>query len=93
MFVSVRWPFRFLAGLVVLAGLVAIFGFIFMAWSGSDPRMGSKQLIFLPGVVRLIRFAWHAALQGRSPSSQWWPFASERVAMCYFAILLLVLYA
>ena len=88
--IPVRWPFRVLAGLIVVAGVIAITGSAYIDWAhgGTSPEV--RHLLLLPGALCLVRIAWHALVEGRSPETQWWPFASERVAKCYFVAVFLV---
>jgi len=82
---TVRWPFRILAVLVVLVGGVAIVGEVF---AGSSHQEFSRWqlLASLPGVLWIVRLAWCAAAQGKSPSNPCWPFSSDRVLFCYMAV-------
>ena len=90
--ISVRWPFRALAGLIVMTGVIATAGSAYIDWArGSTSPEVRLHLLLLPGALSLIRLAWHALVEGRSPETPWWPFASERVAKCYFVVMFLVL--
>ncbi|KLD63406.1 hypothetical protein [Dyella japonica] len=82
---SVRWPIRILAALVVLAGMVAIVGFVADVWTHRQPLAKWQSLASLPGILWLVRQAWCAAIQGRSPADPAWPFATERFLFFYFA--------
>ena len=90
--ISVRWPFRALAGLIVVTGVIATAGTAYLDWAhGSTSPVARSHLLILPGALWAIRLAWHALIEGRSPEPIWWPFASERVAKCYFVVMFLVL--
>jgi cytochrome bd-type quinol oxidase subunit 1 len=90
--ISVRWPFRILAGLIVLASLTVGIGFLVMARSRGASILGAKQLVPLPGVLWLMHLGWVAAVRGRAPFREWWPFASGGVVFGYFVVLLFVFY-
>ena len=64
--VPVRWPFRILAGLIVLAGLAAMIGTGLTGWSELDPSLNWQFLASLPAVVWLVRLAGYAAVRGKS---------------------------
>lgn len=82
---SVRWPFRILAALVVLAGGVAIVGEV-LAGSSHQEFSRWQLLASLPGVLWLVQLAWYAVIQGKSPSNPSWPFSTDRVLFCYMAV-------
>lgn len=84
--VSVRWPFRVLAALVALVGVMAVIGAMVACWTQAPERW--RWLAALPGMLWLIRTAWHAARHGRSWPNPSWPFASERVLGVYMALWL-----
>jgi hypothetical protein len=85
--VSVRWPFRMLAGLIVLAILIDAIGFSYAIGSGRVPFPGLRYLVLLPALLWFFRVAGHAVVYGCSPKTEWWPFASSSVALGYLAIL------
>ena len=87
---SVRWPFRILAALIVLAGVLAIIGGIVAGWSRRAPWSKWQLLANLPGVLSLVRLAWFAAINGRSPANPSWPFASDRILFIYMAVLMVL---
>lgn len=88
--VSVRWPYRILAALIVLAGAVAIVGPGILSRS-QEPSLPKWQLLaHLPGIAWLVRLAWYAATRGRVPAPHYWPFASERVFLFYMVICVIV---
>jgi hypothetical protein len=84
---SVRWPFRFIAAAICVAGMTAVFAALLQAWCGDTTSLQLKGLIALPAVSMMIRFAYHAAVRGRAPTMHFWPFASGRVAFWYFVVL------
>jgi hypothetical protein len=86
---SVRGPFRFLAGFICLAGSVAVLGTACMAWGRGTQLVPANFIVWLPGLAWLIRLSFHAALHGAAPKNELWPFASSRVANCYFLIAIL----
>jgi len=67
--VPVRWPFRILAALVVLAVAVATIGTLSLGSSHDAPSFKWQFLAGLPGMAWLARLAWHAAIHGKSPAS------------------------
>ncbi len=92
-FRPVRWPFRFLAAGVVLAGGVAILGCAWAAFAGqAAPRHGTsaEMIASLPGAAWLLNMAWSAAVRGRAPGNDHWPFASDRVLSAYLIIMYFV---
>ena len=85
---SVRWPLRILAGIVYLAALIGAVGLLDIVWSrGATSPEAIRSLLFLPAGLLFLRFAWHAAVHGRSVELDWWPFASGRVALGYLILL------
>ena len=86
---SVRAPFRLLAGLICLAGSVAILGMAYVAWRRRSQFVPANLVVCLPGMAWLMRFAFHAAVHGTAPKNEHWPFASGRVAGCYLLIAML----
>jgi hypothetical protein len=87
---SVRAPFRLLAGFICLAASVAVLGTAFMAWRRGT-QLPTDFIVWLPGMVWLTRLAFHATVSGTVPENQYWPFASGRVANCYFLIAVVYL--
>ena len=75
----VRWPFRVLAALVVLAGTVAVLAAAWMIWRDPWPEQGQEIVIFLPGIAWILNLSLSAEISGRSPEGLHWPFATERV--------------
>jgi len=88
----VRWPFRILATVIVLAGLIAIAGGTLASWFHEAGLTKWQALFALPVITWLIRLAWESAIHGRPPASECWPFASQKVFMVYIIILLVAWY-
>jgi hypothetical protein len=84
----VRWPFRVLALVIVLAGVAAVAGRA-LAWRpyGAGP-FEWRALLALPGIAWLVRVAWSSAIRGRPPAFECWPFASQEVFTVYVVLLL-----
>ena len=93
----VRWPFRILAAIVVLAVAAAtvgtLAGTLALGRSHDAPSFKWQFLAGLPGMAWLARLAWYAAIRGKSPASPCWPFASYRVFFIYVIIWAIALYA
>ena len=85
---SVRGPFRLLAGFICLACSIAVIGTAYVAWRGTQ-LVPANFIVWLPGMAWFMRLAFHAAVRGASPKNEYWPFASSRVANCYFLIAIL----
>ncbi len=85
-FRPVRWPFRFLAALILAALGAAVLGYAWAILNG-DARPGdqasTRLLAILPVLACMLNWAWSAAVHGRAPTHQHWPFASERVLTAY----------
>lgn len=90
--VAVRWPFRILAAIIVLAGIAAVVGAAFAWWSHGAGVPKWQFLFTLPGVAWLIRMAWESAIRGRPPASQYWPFASQNIFTVYIIVFLVASY-
>lgn len=90
--VAVRWPFRVLAVLIILTGIAAVVGMALSGWQHGTVSARWQFLANLPGFAWLFRLAWHAAIRGRPPAPEYWPFASQRVLACYFVVLFAVMY-
>lgn len=89
--VPVRWPFRLLAALVVVAGIVATVGTLLAGWHRGEAALRWQLLASLPGVAWLVRVAWYAAVRGRSPTPEYWPFASQSVFSFYVVVWFVVM--
>ena len=89
-------PFRFLAAIVGLAFLVAVFGTGYMAWHG-DRALQVKDVVMLPGGLWLGRLMFLAVFGRTGPQKDHdsrhdhWPFATARVAGCYWLLVILFL--
>lgn len=89
--IAVRWPFRVLAVLIILTGVVAIVGMALSGWHGAASARW-QFLASLPGFAWLLRLGWYAAVRGRPPAAEYWPFASQRVLACYVIVWFGVMY-
>jgi len=87
---SIRWPFRVLAALVVLAGAVAVLAATWMIWRDPWSEQGEELVIFLPGIAWILNLSLSAAISGRSPEDLHWPFATERVFGIYVIVAFFV---
>lgn len=85
---AVRAPFRVLAGLLCFMGVVLLLGMAYVAWTHGAQSLRVKDVVMAPGIVWLTRLAFYAALRGSSPRPEFWPFASSRVARCYWLIVI-----
>lgn len=83
----VRWPFRALAAVICIVGIAAVFGVLYSVWSHDATSRPVSGLIGLPGMLMMVRVAYHAALHRGAPAAICWPFASDRVAFWYFVVL------
>jgi hypothetical protein len=86
----VRWPFRVLAVVIVLAGATAVAGDALAWWLHGAGPSGWRALLALPGIAWLVRLAWSSAIRGRPPVFEYWPFASQKVFTVYVVLLLAV---
>lgn len=91
--IPIRWPFRLLAAVVVLAGVAATAGMTLAAWHQGTGFTHWQLLASLPGLVWFGRLCWYAAARGQVPVQEYWPFASQHVLTCYGIVWLLVIYA
>ncbi|HET8942862.1 MAG TPA: hypothetical protein VFN13_12840 [Rudaea sp.] len=91
--VPIRWPFRILAGLVVLADIVATVGMVISGWHQGAAVIQWQLLASLPGLVWFGRLCWYAAFRGQSPAQESWPFASQRVFAAYVILWSVAMYA
>jgi hypothetical protein len=60
-----------------------------MAWQRDTQFVPAHFIVWLPGMAWLMRLSFQAALHGAAPENEHWPFASSRVANCYFLIAFL----
>lgn len=88
----VRWPFRILAALIVLVCAVVLAGIGFATWTHEQPLLQWQWLASLPGMLWFARVSWHAAVRGRSPATDHWPFASQRVFNCYMIVWMIMIF-
>jgi hypothetical protein len=84
---AVRTPFRVLAGVICLVSVVAFGGTAYMAWAGAR-LLRVHDVVMVPGLLCFFRLAFYAAVYGTVPTVEYWPFASSRVANCYWLIFL-----
>ena len=84
----VRLPFRVLAAVVGIAGVVAVGGTPFLILRGAQVLTVGDTLM-LPLGAWFMRLMFDAAVHAKSPAGgECWPFASPRVWNCYLFILL-----
>jgi hypothetical protein len=86
----VRWPFRAIAAVVCIAGVAAVFAVLWSVWSHDATSRPLSGLIGLPGMLMIVRVAYHAAVRRCAPATICWPFASDRVVFWYFVVLVCV---
>jgi hypothetical protein len=85
---AVRMPFRILAALICLVGSAAVLGKAYIAWKSGAQALRVQDVVMLPGMAWFMRLAFYAAVRGAVPTQEYWPFASQRVAGCYWLIVL-----
>jgi hypothetical protein len=85
--VAIRLPFRMLAALILFFGVIAVAAVIFFTLSRSTTVISTSDAIWLPGMLWLIRLAFYACVYGEVMPQQSWPFASERVFLCYLLLV------
>lgn len=86
----IRMPFRVLAGIICIAGAIAVVGTPIMVWRGDRP-LTIGNVVVLPIMAAGIRLMFRAAQNGSLPSGDDpWPFASKGIYTCY--VLLLIAY-
>jgi len=89
---SVRPLFRALAGLILVAALLATFVSI-RAVVGDSALQHLGSLFALPGFAWLGRLCFYATWRGRTPGdSPYWPFASSGVLGVYILVVLVCLH-
>jgi hypothetical protein len=80
-------PFRLLAGVLGIAGVVAVVGTPILIWRGAR-ILTVGNVVMLPLMIWFIRWTLNAALFGRtSRDGEWWPFASLGVWRCYLVLM------
>lgn len=90
--ISVRGPFRILAGLIVVAALIVFTGLAYTSWLRGTSSLDVRTVVAIPGMLWLLRLAAYSAVYGTPPRQEHWPFATTRVATGYFIIIVLVHY-
>jgi hypothetical protein len=86
----VRWPFRILAAILVIA-----FSFVFLfssyrAVANHDPVACLNAVTFLPLTALIVRTCGAATLFGRVIATPLWPFAPGYAAFIWVVVVLLV---
>jgi hypothetical protein len=90
--VSVRWPFRFLAGVIAISIVFVVVGYAAALYMKRMQGLPHNWMVALPGILMLMRYAYYAAAYGRTPIVESWPFASDRVVFWYFVVLVAACY-
>lgn len=91
---AVRAPFRILAALLCLTFIGVAVGLAYMTWKGGAQALRVQDVLMLPGGLWLGRLMLMAALGSMGPPKDsvsrhdYWPFATARVAGCYWLIVL-----
>ncbi len=84
----VRAPFRVLAGIIAVLGVVSVFGTLFVIWRGVRAAT-IGEVLMIPLMIGFIRLMYHAAAYGKSPiDGISWPFASAPIANGYLLLLI-----
>jgi hypothetical protein len=79
----VRIPFRVLAAVVGILGMIVVFGTPFLIWRGARV-LTVGDVVMLPSMAWFIRWMFYAAVYGTIPAdSHYWPFASRNVWTWY----------
>jgi hypothetical protein len=84
----VRTPFRWPAGVCFAIVVVLICMMPWVIWRRGTQVAVLHGVVVLPALLRGGHLAWHATV--RSPPHASWPFATPRVALGYFLILILI---
>ena len=79
----IRWPFRVLAAVIVLAALVGVLGGAYAAVRQRDLRAALLLLAAAPISALMIRLCGYAAWKGRVIGNPNWPFASGAVTLVW----------
>lgn len=87
---AVRWPFRLLALLVVLAALAGALGSGYIALTHQDPRAAALALAGAPLAALVARLGGYAVWNGTVIQNACWPFASPTVAAAWLSLTWLV---
>ena len=88
-FRSVRWPFRVLAGLILLVSALAAVVYCLAIWNGALGDPSIAHAIYLPAFAWFYNLCYSAAANGAAPDNATWPFASESVFNTYMILILL----
>ena len=88
---AVRWPFRLLAAVIVLAALFAALGSAYAAFWHRDLRAALFTVSGLPVAALLGRLGGYAAWKGQVLRNPFWPFASGSVAFVWILIAWIVI--
>ena len=80
---QIRWPFRLLAAVMVLAALIGILGGAYSVLGHGGPRAALMLLAAAPVAALTARLCGYAALKGRAIGNPNWPFASGSVALSW----------
>jgi hypothetical protein len=84
----IRLPFRVLAGIVGILGIVALAGDVLMSWRGVR-ALTAGDVLMLPLAVGFMRLMYHAVVSGTVPQgAEHWPLASRTVWNCYLILLI-----
>ncbi len=87
---AIRWPFRLLALIVVLAALAAALGSVYIALTHKDPRAAVLALGYAPLAALLVRLGGYAVWTGSVVRNPCWPFASQAVAVTWLLLTWLI---
>ncbi len=68
-------------------------GTAYTVWKSGLQALRVQDVVLIPGMLRFFRLMFSAAFytgqEGTmSPNAQYWPFASSRVAECYWLIVM-----
>jgi hypothetical protein len=91
--ISVRWPFRILAGFVLLMCVATLIGTGLVAWYRGLASLKWQFLVQLPAIAWLARLSWSATIRGNPPDQAYWPFSSLRMFKWYMVIFVVALFA
>jgi hypothetical protein len=87
---AVRWPFRVLAALLVLAAVFALAGSAYTAFRRGDLRAALYTVTFLPIVALVVRLGGYAVWKGSVLRNPYWPFASGALASLWVLMGLII---
>jgi heme A synthase len=83
---AIRWPFRLLAMVIVVAVLLAALGSAYVASEHRDPRAALLALTAAPVAALVGRLGGYAVWTGRVIRNPYWPFASGSLVAVWFLI-------